>query len=93
MVFFFDFDIDSDGPTLIFLELSFLRNFNLYSGYFLGLPSYYQDLVSFMTNHSCVNNPVKGSSILNFLFSYFNALMKNLEYRRCKIACSTPPIY
>ena len=40
-----------------------------------------------------VNKPLRGSLKLKSLFSKESACMKKREYSKCKIACSTPPIY
>ena len=37
--------------------------------------------------------PLKGSFMFISLLSRLKALIKNLEYSKCKIACSTPPMY
>ena len=40
-----------------------------------------------------VKSPLNGSLKLNLGFLWAIACIKNLEYNKCNIACSTPPIY
>ena len=93
-VFFFDLDIDSDGPTKT-LDLSaffktFLSIFSISSGYkkfpFVSLYVSWQTI-------PWVNKFWKGSDISIFLLNLEIPFVKKREYKRCNIACSIPPMY